>query len=54
MAEYLLSLGADLNGSPSWNDSTPLDAADSQDTGRQALVTWLRDLGAKKPPKPDS
>ena len=53
MAEYLLSLGADLNGSPSWNDSTPLDAADSQDTGRQALVTWLRDLGAKKPSKSD-
>ena len=39
MAEYLLSLGADLNGHPSWSDSTPLDAAGSQDTGRQALVT---------------
>jgi ankyrin repeat protein len=47
MAEYLLSLGADLNGTPSWADSTPLDAADSLGTGREALLTWLRDLGAK-------
>ena len=49
MAEYLLGLGADLNGTPSWSASTPLDAADSIDTGRQALVEWLRSLGAKKP-----
>ena len=48
MAEHLLSLGADLNGTPSWADSTPLDAADSLGTGREALLTWLRDLGAKK------
>jgi hypothetical protein len=52
MAEYLLSLGADLAGTPSWGEDTPLDVADSQDTGRQALVTWLRDLGAKTSPKP--
>jgi len=54
MAEHLLSLGAELNGSPSWggDGSTPLDAADSMDTGREALVTWLRGLGAEKPPKP--
>jgi ankyrin repeat protein len=51
MAEYLLSLGADLNGAPSWGDATPLDVADSQDTGRQALVTWLRDIGAKNSSK---
>jgi hypothetical protein len=48
MAEYLLALGADLNGTPSWADSRPLDAADGIDTGRQALVNWLRDQGATK------
>ncbi len=48
MAEYLLALGADLNGTPSWGDNTPLDIADSMDTGRQALVNWLRERGAKK------
>lgn len=48
MAEYLLTLGADLNGTPSWGETTPLDAAESVDTGRQALVGWLRDLGAMK------
>ena len=48
MAELLLSLGADINGTPSWGDGTPLDAADSQDTGREALVTWLRERGATK------
>jgi hypothetical protein len=48
MAEHLLSLGAELNGIPSWGGGTPLDAADSPGTGREALLTWLRDLGAKK------
>jgi hypothetical protein len=48
MAELLLSLGADINGTPSWGGSTPMDAADSQDTGREALVTWLRERGATK------
>jgi hypothetical protein len=54
MAEHLLDLGADLNGAPSWSDgmSTPLDAADGIDTGRQALVEWLQARGAKKPAKP--
>jgi hypothetical protein len=32
---------------PSWGKITPLDAADSVDTGRQALVGWLRDRGAR-------
>jgi ankyrin repeat protein len=50
MAEYLLARGADLNGRPSWGgDSTPRDVAEFPgDTGREALVTWLRDMGAKK------
>jgi hypothetical protein len=51
MAEYLLALGADLNGTPSWGENTPLDVADGLDTGRQALVEWLRSLGARKSPK---
>ena len=46
MAMYLLDLGADVNGTPSWGDSTPLDAANSPGTGREALVTWLREQGA--------
>jgi uncharacterized protein len=47
MAEHLLALGAELNGAPSWGDDTPLDAAESVDTGRGALVAWLRDRGAE-------
>ncbi len=48
VAELLLDLGADVNGSPSWGAGTPLEAADSQDTGREALVKWLRERGATK------
>lgn len=48
MAQYLLSLGADLNGTPSWGADNPLDVAEGIDTGREALVNWLRDKGAKK------
>jgi hypothetical protein len=51
MAEYLLALGAELNGTPSWGEATPLDAADGLDTGREALVEWLRSLGARKSAK---
>ena len=51
MAEYLLALGAELNGSPSWGESTALDAADSLGTGREALVEWLRSQGAQKSAK---
>jgi ankyrin repeat protein len=47
MAEHLLALGADLNGTPSWGDDTPLDIAESLDTGREALVTSLRERGAQ-------
>jgi ankyrin repeat protein len=52
IAEYLLARGADLNGTPSWGDDTPLDVAESVDTRREALVAWLCDLGAKKSSKP--
>jgi uncharacterized protein len=51
MAEYLLALGAELNGPPSWGGGTPLDAADNLDTGREALVGWLRSQGARKSAK---
>jgi hypothetical protein len=51
MAEHLLALGAELNGTPSWGEATPLDAADGLDTGREALVEWLRSLGARKSAK---
>jgi ankyrin repeat protein len=47
MAEHLLALGAELNGTPSWGDSTPLAVADSLGTGRESLVTWLKEQGAK-------
>ena len=48
MAQYLLPLGADLNGTPSWGADRPLDVADGIDTGRQALVNWLRAQRPKK------
>lgn len=48
IAEHLLALGANLNGTPSWGNSTPLDAADSLGTGRESLLTWLKEQGAKK------
>jgi ankyrin repeat protein len=51
MAEHLLALGAELNGTPSWGDSTPLGAADSLGTGRESLLTWLKEQGAKKTAK---
>lgn len=52
MAEHLLALGAELNGTPSWADDTPLDVAEGcADTGREALVTWLREQGAEKSAK---
>jgi ankyrin repeat protein len=51
MAEYLLDRGAELNGTPSWGDTTPLDVAESLGTGREALVSWLCELGAQKSSK---
>jgi ankyrin repeat protein len=53
MAEHLLALGADLNGTPSWGDDTPLEVAEAVgDTGREALLRWLRERGAKHSAKP--
>jgi ankyrin repeat protein len=53
-AEHLLSLGAELNGTPSWGDDTPLDVAESVDTGREALLTWLKEVGARHSDKSGS
>ena len=46
MAEYLLSLGADINTVPDHTDRTPLDIAGSRDTRRDTLTDWLRGNGA--------
>jgi uncharacterized protein len=45
-AELLLAHGADLNWVPDYAKGTPLDQAGSIDTGRGALVSWLRERGA--------
>lgn len=45
-AELLRDRGADLNWVPAYAKGTPLDAATNLDTGREALLTWLRDVGA--------
>lgn len=55
MAEYLFSLGADVNFHPDHNTATPLDIAPGPDTRRDAVVTWLRERGARSqevPPEP--
>ncbi len=49
-AEYLFARGADLNWIPDYAKETPLQAACSagMDTGREALVNWLRAKGARE------
>jgi ankyrin repeat protein len=47
IAEYLLARGADLNGTPSWGEGRPLDAASGLGTRRELLVSWLRAQGAR-------
>ena len=46
-AEYLLARGADLNWIPDYAKQTPLDVAAGPETGREALVNFLREKGAK-------
>ena len=46
-AELLREHGADLNWVPDYAKRTPLNVADGPDTGREALLTWLRDQGAQ-------
>jgi hypothetical protein len=45
-AEYLVSLGADLNWVPDYAEGTPLDAAMGKGTQRENVISWLHDLGA--------
>jgi len=46
-AEYLLARGADLNWMPDYAKETALEVASSgMDTGREALVNWLRTKSA--------
>ncbi|HEX5192295.1 MAG TPA: ankyrin repeat domain-containing protein [Solirubrobacteraceae bacterium] len=52
VARALIDGGAGLNGTASWGDRTPLDVAESVDTGREALLTWLRERGAKNSTEP--
>ena len=53
VAEYLFALGADVNAVPDWAERTTLDVAGGGpegpglDTGREALVTWLHENGAR-------
>ena len=53
VAENLFARGADVNAVPDWAERTPLDTAGGGpdgpglDTGREALVTWLRENGAQ-------
>ena len=46
-AEYLLSLGADLNWVPDYAEGTPLDAASGEGTRRDNVISWLTGLGAR-------
>jgi hypothetical protein len=48
-AEYLFARGADLNWIPDYAKETALEIAGraGMDTGREALVNWLREKGAR-------
>lgn len=46
-AELLRAHGADLNWVPGYAKRTPLHVAAGPDTGREALLTWLRGQGAQ-------
>jgi hypothetical protein len=46
-AEALLTRGADLNWVPEYARGTPLDAARGRGTGRDNVVRWLEERGAR-------
>ena len=50
--EYLLDRGADLNWIPTWENLTPLDAAERN--GFNDIADWLRTLGAQSARPQDS
>src|SRR5215467_4560962 len=46
-AEYLFARGADIDAIPDHSKHTPLDIAAGPDTRREAVVSWLREHGAR-------
>ena len=46
-AEYLFARGADINAIPGYSKDTPLDVAPGPGTRREAVVSWLREHGAR-------
>jgi uncharacterized protein len=46
-ADYLLSLGANLNWEPEYAHGTPLDAASGLGARQENVLSWLRELGAR-------
>ncbi len=47
MAEYLLDRGASIDATPDYADTPAVEVAAQPDTMRQALVTWLKERGAR-------
>jgi ankyrin repeat protein len=45
-AEHLLAQGASLDWIPPYASGTPLDAASSNGTRQDNVITWLREIGA--------
>lgn len=52
-AEYLLAHGAALDWVPDYAEGSPLDAAHSRGTARDALIAWLRERGARSASAPE-
>ena len=48
MAEYLLGRGANINATPGYSGSTPLQVATLPGTRRQSLADWRRQQGAQE------
>lgn len=46
-AQYLIARGADVNWIPGYTTKSSLDIAGAPDTGRDALMSWLREKGAR-------
>jgi uncharacterized protein len=46
-AEELLAAGADLNWVPDYAEGSPLDVAGNRGTGRDNLIGWLQEQGAR-------
>ena len=46
-AEHLLAVGAELDWVPDYAEGTPLDAASNRGSGRENLIGWLQEQGAR-------